>query len=253
VLRYRGDDYSGILNGIDTALWNPKTDASIPQRYSAKDMAGKQKAKEALQREYNLPGNLDIPIVGMVTRLTEQKGVGEIFGPAYGAAWSICRDMNLQFVFLGSGESWCEHEIQSLSSRLSNFKARIGYDEPVSHRIEAGSDFFLMPSRYEPCGLNQMYSLTYGTPPIVRNTGGLADTVENFNQETGTGTGFIFDDLTPSAIYNTVGWAVWAYYNRRDQVEAMRLRGMEQNFSWEKSAKKYAALYEAAMKKVCGP
>jgi starch synthase len=245
VLRYRGDDYSGILNGIDTSVWNPKTDTLIPKKYSVKDMSGKALAKEALQKEFGLVLDPDIPLVGMVTRLTEQKGVGELFGPAYGAAWSICRDMNLQLVLLGSGEPWCEHEIQSLSSRLSNFKAQIGYGERLSHLIEAGSDFFLMPSRYEPCGLNQMYSLAYGTLPIVRNTGGLVDTVENFNQETGTGTGFIFDDLTPDAIYNTVGWAVWAWYNRREYIEAMRLRGMMQNFSWEKSAKKYLEVYES--------
>ena len=101
-----------------------------------------------------------------------------------------------------------------------------------------------MPSRYEPCGLNQMYSLNYGTLPIVRNTGGLADTVENYNQNSGTGTGFMFDDLTSSAIYNTVGWAVWAYYNRRPHIEAMRLRGMKHNFSWKKSAEKYIKMYE---------
>ncbi|MDR0761369.1 MAG: glycogen synthase [Treponema sp.] len=247
VLRCRSADYCGILNGIDGRVWNPKTDTLIPQPYSAKDMTGKAKAKEALQRAFNLPGNPGVPVVGMVTRLTEQKGVGELFGPAYGSAWSICRDMNLQFVLLGSGEPWCEQEIRSLSSRLSNFKARIGYSEELSHLIEAGSDFFLMPSRYEPCGLNQMYSLTYGTLPIVRNTGGLADTVENYNQDTGSGTGFIFDDLTPQAIYNTLGWAVWAYYNRREHIEAMRIRGMEQNFSWEKSAREYADLYASAL------
>jgi starch synthase len=104
-----------------------------------------------------------------------------------------------------------------------------------------------MPSRYEPCGLNQMYSLAYGTLPIVRNTGGLSDTVENFNQENGAGTGFMFDDLTPSSIYNTVGWACWAWFNRRPQVEAMRKTGMAMDFSWEKSAKKYVALYEVCL------
>jgi starch synthase len=244
ILRNRSKDYSGILNGIDTAVWNPKTDPFLPKPYSAEDMSGKAAAKEALQREFGLPGDPEVSLIGMVTRLTEQKGVGELFGPTYGSAWSICRDMNLQFVILGSGEAWCENELRSLSSRLSNFKARIGYSERLSHLVEGGSDFFLMPSRYEPCGLNQMYSLTYGTLPIVRNTGGLADTVENFNQETGSGTGFMFDDLTPQSIYNTLGWAVWAYYNRREQVEAMRLRGMARDFSWKKSAKKYIALYE---------
>jgi starch synthase len=244
VLRCRSADYMGILNGVDTAVWNPGRDPLIPKPYGPQDMSGKAEAKAALQREFNLPQNPDVPVIGMITRLTGQKGVGELFGPAYGSAWSICRDMNLQFVLLGTGEAWCEHELRSLSGQLSNFKAHIGYSEAESHLIEAGSDFFLMPSRYEPCGLNQMYSLAYGTLPIVRNTGGLTDTVENFNQDTGGGTGFMFDDLTPSAIYNTTGWAVWAYYNRREQIEVMRARGMKLDFSWERSAKKYAALYE---------
>ena len=139
---------------------------------------------------------------------------------------------------------------RSLASRLPNFKAHIGYSEELSHLIEAGADFFLMPSRYEPCGLNQMYSLVYGTLPIVRRTGGLADTVENYDETKGTGTGFMFDDLTPRAIYDTVGWAVWAWYNHPEQIEVMRQRAMKQDFSWEKSAKKYIALYEEALKKL---
>jgi starch synthase len=244
VLRYRSADYSGILNGIDTSVWNPAQDALIPETYSAKNLAGKARAKEALQRAFGLSQDSTLPIVGMVTRLTEQKGVGELFGPAYGSVWSICRDMKLQLVLLGSGDAWCEHEIQSLSSRLSNFKAKIGYSENYSHLIEAGSDFFLMPSRYEPCGLNQMYSLAYGTLPIVRRTGGLADTVENYNEETGAGTGFMFDDLTPAAIYNTAGWAIWAWYNRSEHIALMRQRAMKQDFSWEKSAAKYVQMYK---------
>jgi starch synthase len=184
----------------------------------------------------------------MVTRLTEQKGVGELFGPAYGSAWSICRDMALQLVLIGPGDPWCEREILNLAGRLSNFKARIGYSERQSHLIEAGADFFLMPSRYEPCGLNQMYSLAYGTLPIVRRTGGLTDTVENYNEKTGSGTGFMFDDLSPSSIYSTVGWAVWTWYNRREHIEAMRLRGMKKDFSWKKSAEKYVEVYEKAIK-----
>ncbi|MDR2482265.1 MAG: glycogen synthase [Treponema sp.] len=246
VLRHRSKDYSGILNGIDTGVWNPQTDRYLPKPYSAKDVReGKKEARKALQREFSLSGDPAVPVIGMVTRLTGQKGVGELFGPAYGSAWSICRDMNLQFVLVGSGEAWCENEIRSLSYRLSNFKAKIGYSEELSHLVEAGSDFFLMPSRYEPCGLNQMYSLAYGTLPVVRNTGGLADTVENYNQDSGGGTGFLFDDLTPQAIYNTVGWAVWAYYNRPPHVDAMRLRGMAQDFSWKRSARKYIALYRS--------
>jgi starch synthase len=248
VLRYRSADYCGILNGIDTTVWNPEKDNYIPERYSSKNMAGKLKNKYALQKEFDLPQDETVPVIGMVTRLTDQKGVGDLFGPTYGSAWSICRDMKLQLVLLGSGESWCEYEVQSLASRLSNFNAKIGYSEKVSHLIEAGADFFLMPSRYEPCGLNQMYSLMYGTLPIVRKTGGLFDTVENYNEETGAGTGFIFDELTPLAIYNTVGWAVWAWYNQREHINAMRLRGMKKNFSWEQSAKQYVELYNDTLK-----
>jgi len=250
VLRYRSADYSGILNGIDTAVWNPQKDKLIPKRYSAEDMEGKAAAKKALQRRFGLPEDSSVPVVGMVTRLTDQKGVGDLFGPSYGSAWSICSDMKLQLVLVGSGEAWCEHEIGSLSSRLANFKAHIGYSEELSHLVEAGSDFFLMPSRYEPCGLNQMYSLVYGTLPIVRRTGGLVDTVQNYDEKKGTGTGFMFDDLTPRAIYDTVGWAVWAWYNRPEQIRAMQQRAMQQNFSWEKSAKKYVTLYEETQKKL---
>ena len=249
ILRGRGSDYRGILNGIDTDIWNPSKDTFIPENYNAKDMSGKAKAKELLQSVFGLPPASDIPVLSLISRLTGQKGVGELFGPAYGSAYAICRDMKIQFVLLGSGESWCENEIHNLSGKLSNFRAKIGYDEKLSHLTEAGSDFFLMPSRYEPSGLNQMYSLAYGTIPIVRNTGGLTDTVENFNQETGNGTGFMFDDLTPQSIYNTVGWAVWAYYNRRPQIEAMRYRGMKKDFSWKNSAKQYAAMYEETLGK----
>jgi starch synthase len=250
VLRARAADYRGILNGIDTEVWNPKKDAFLADHYSASDLSNKAKNKALLQAAFELPPSPKVPVIGMVTRLTDQKGVGELFGPSYGSAFSICRDMNIQFVILGSGASWCENELRSLASRLSNFKVKIGYDEKISHLIEAGSDFFLMPSRYEPSGLNQMYSLAYGTIPIVRNTGGLADTVRNFNQDTGEGTGFMFDDLTPSAIYNTVGWAVWAWYNRREQIEAMRKAGMKQDNSWAKSAQKYIDMYtETALRR----
>ena len=252
ILRSRAADYRGILNGIDTDIWNPATDKLIPGTYSPKSMEGKAKAKEALQKEFGLPPSPDTPVIGLISRLTGQKGVGELFGPAYGSAFPICRDMNVQFIVLGSGESWCENEIRCLEGKLSNFRAKIGYNDKISHLIEAGSDFFLMPSRYEPSGLNQMYSLVYGTIPIVRNTGGLSDTVENFNQETGGGTGFMFDDLTPQAIYNTVGWATWAYYNRRSQIEAMRIRGMKLDFSWEKSAEKYLDMYKETRSKVFG-
>lgn len=243
LLRQRGADLVGILNGVDAQDWDPAHDRYLPARYSADDLGGKAACKAALQREFGLPEDPDKPLIGMVSRLTDQKGIGELFGPTYGCVEGLCRDMDLQFVVQGSGEPWCERAIAELADRLPNFGARVGYSESVAHLIEAGSDFFMMPSRYEPCGLNQMYSLRYGTLPIAHRTGGLADTISNFDQETGAGTGFLFDYLTPRAVYDTAGWAVWAFYNRPGQIEAMRRRAMAIDFSWAVAAREYEALY----------
>lgn len=246
ILRYRAKDLIGILNGVDTEIWNPQKDSLIPSNYGPKSLAKKAANKEALQKRMGLPVDPTVPVVGIVTRLADQKGVSELFGPAYGSAWRICTEIKLQMVVLGAGEQWCENEIASLSHSLPNFRAFIGYDESLSHLIEAGSDFFLMPSRYEPCGLNQMYSLLYGTLPIVRRTGGLADTVENYNEQTGEGTGFSFDNLTPQSILDTVGWAAYAWYNKRDHVKAMQIRGMNRDYGWDVSAQHYEEVYTSA-------
>lgn len=245
LLRSRSQELVGILNGVDLHEWDPATDPLLPAKYSAADLAGKAACKRALQKEFGLPEDDTVPLIGMVSRLTDQKGISELFGPMYGAAWHICRDMKLQFVVQGSGESWCEAELRTLSENVPNFKARVGYSEKIAHLIEAGADFFMMPSRYEPCGLNQMYSLRYGTLPIVRRTGGLADTVSNYNEDSGAGTGFMFDYLSPRSIYDTVGWAVWLWYNRQEHYKIMQVRAMQQEFSWDKSAREYAALFES--------
>lgn len=247
ILRYRSQDLIGILNGVDTEIWNPAKDKLIPVRYTAKTLDKKAENKKALQKRMGLEENPNIPIVGMITRLADQKGVSELFGPAYGSAYRICTEIDLQMVILGSGEDWCEKELSTLNRELPNFSAYIGYDEDLSHLIEAGSDFFLMPSRYEPCGLNQMYSLIYGTLPIVRRTGGLVDTVQNYNEQTGEGTGFILDNLTPQSIYDTVGWAAYAWYNKPKHIRAMQLQGMKQKFGWDISAKKYEDVYKSAL------
>jgi starch synthase len=249
LLRHRSSELVGILNGVDLDEWNPETDLRIAARYSPQKMAGKALCKAALQKEFGLPGAPGKPLVGMVGRLSDQKGVGELFGPQFGSAFRVCVDMDVQFAVVGTGDKWCEDELRSLSGKLPNLKAKVGFDERIAHAVEAGSDFFLMPSRYEPCGLNQMYSLRYGTLPIVHRTGGLADTVENYNQDTGEGTGFMFDDLPPRAIYDTVGWAVWAYYNRREHVDRMRLRAMERRFTWEQAAREYEKLYGRALER----
>ncbi|MBR6297554.1 MAG: glycogen synthase [Treponema sp.] len=252
LLRVRSEVIKGILNGADVEQWNPAIDKRIPFNYSAKDMSGKAKCKEELQKRMGLEVNPNIPLVGIVTRLVDQKGIAEVFAPTYGSVYQICTDMKVQFAVLGSGERWCENEINTLQSKLGNFRAYIGYDENLSHLIEAGSDFFLMPSRYEPCGLNQIYSMLYGTLPIVRRTGGLADTVDNYNQETGEGTGFLFDQLTPRAVYDTVGWAVWAYYNRPEHIKKMQIEGMGRTFGWDKAAEGYLDVYREALFRGCG-
>lgn len=252
LLRVRRDVVCGVLNGCDLDTWNPKTDKYIPYKFDSKNLANKAKCKAEVQKRLGLPVNPDVPLFGIITRLADQKGIAEVFAPSYGSIYNICSSMDVQFAILGSGEKWCEDEINALQSKLPNLRAFIGYDEGLSHLIEAGSDFFLMPSRYEPCGLNQMYSMLYGTLPIVRRTGGLADTVEQYNEFSGDGTGFLFDSLTPGAIYDTVGWATYAYYNKKDHIKQMQVRGMTKDFSWDKSADGYLNVYSEALMRGCG-
>lgn len=251
LLRVRSDVVRGIVNGADVKEWNPETDRLIPAQYNVKSLANKAVCKSELQKKMGLPVSADIPVIGIVTRLVDQKGIAELFAPMYGSMYRMCTQMDVQFAILGSGEKWCEDEIRSLQSRLPNMRAYIGYDEKLSHLIEAGSDFFLMPSKYEPCGLNQMYSLLYGTLPVVRRTGGLADTVENYNEHTGEGTGFMFDSLTPDAVFNTVGWAVHAYYNKKEHIRMMQERGMKKDFTWALSAQKYLQVYKESLARGC--
>jgi len=249
VLRRRASELVGILNGMDYEEWNPENDPLIPGHYSEEDLSGKEINRSALRAEMGLPKDPARPIIGMVSRLVDQKGFPELCGPTSGSLYRICAELEVDFVILGTGDAWCEEELRSLASRLPNLRVRLAFNNRLSHLIEAGSDFFLMPSRYEPCGLNQMYSLRYGTLPIVHRTGGLADTVENYDQETGEGTGFVFDQLSPQSIYDTVGWAVWAWYNRPDDIRKLRKRAMSRRFSWEGSAEAYLEVYRRAIQR----
>ena len=252
LLRRREADLVGVLNGMDYEIWNPETDLHIPTNYSHTTLSGKEANKQALQKALGLEVDPEVPLVAMVSRLVEQKGFGELCGPTHGSLYSICNDFHLQFVILGTGEHWCEEELTVLADKLPNLSVNLEFNDPLAHLIEAGADFFLMPSFYEPCGLSQMYSLRYGTLPIVHRTGGLADTVENYDQESGEGTGFVFDHLTPRAIYDTVGWAVWAWYNRHEHILEMRRRAMQVRFSWEESGRLYADLYQQAIDRRVG-
>ncbi|RMF04802.1 MAG: glycogen synthase GlgA [Bacteroidetes bacterium] len=246
VLQAKGDAYVGILNGVDYDNWDPATDTLIPANYTVEDRSGKYICKRVLQEMFQLEVNLDIPIVGVVSRFADQKGL-DLF---YEAIHRVIPSMAVQIVVVGSGDKTLEGRYMQLPGiypgRVGTF---IGYDEAKAHLVEAGSDFFAMPSRFEPCGLNQMYSLKYGTLPIVRNTGGLADTVEQYHEASGQGTGFKYDANTPEAIANTIGWAVSTYYDRKHHLQAMIDRAMRQDFGWPRSARQYVDLYQESLRR----
>lgn len=233
----RADVLSGIINGIDVETWDPTRDPLLPAHFSASDLSGKAQCKRALQRELGLPDEPDIPLIGLITRLVDQKGIVPLFDPDTGAVGTILEQMETQIVVLGSGEPWCEEEIAHLAAHHPHFVGRIGYDNGLAHRIEAASDFFLMPSVYEPCGLNQMYSMRYGTLPIVTRTGGLADTVD-------IETGVIIEDGSASAIVTAVERAVELYREEPERLEQMRRAAMARDFSWDRSAREYGALFD---------
>jgi len=244
ILRFRAADLIGILNGVDTTEWSPEADKYIAANFSAADMRGKAKCKEDLQKRMGLAQSKDVPIFGVVSRFFDQKGLDLLAR----IAQPLVDNMNLQIAVLGSGESWLEDAFRNLTAANGGkIASYIGYDNTLSHVIEAGSDFFLMPSRFEPCGLNQMYSMLYGTLPVVRSTGGLADTVSQYEEGKGKGNGFVFYDATADALYNTMGWACSTWYDRKKDINSMRLNAMNSDFSWRASSDKYANVYKWAV------
>jgi starch synthase len=240
VLRDRAEDVIGILNGVDYSRWNPETDPFIAKRYGEKRLAGKRACKQALQRQLGLPADSQKPLFGMISRLTPQKGfdlIETLFEQL------IARD--IQLALLGSGDPHYEEFFTQAAGRYpANVAARVGFDEPLAHQIEAGADIFLMPSLYEPCGLNQMFSLKYGTIPLVRAVGGLKDTVEDYDDAEGTGTGFIFNEYHPQALLQAIDRSLRALQNRGAWT-ALCLRAMRMDFSWDRSADAYSAVYRA--------
>lgn len=246
-LSNKANNYVGILNGIDYDKWNPKADSHLPARahFSSSDLSGKAQCKRLLQERFYLELKDDVPIIGLISRFVGQKGLDLLAG----CIERVVNIMHVQIVILGSGENDLEHFFGSLPITYSGkVGSYIGYNNNLAHLIEAGADFFLMPSYYEPCGLNQIYSLHYGTLPIVHATGGLEDTVEQYSEKDGSGTGFKFYDATEDALYNTIGWAVSTYYDRKEHMKKMIKRAMDIDFSWEKSTKEYEKLYKKAIK-----
>jgi starch synthase len=239
LLRMRSGRLSGITNGVDYEVWNPESDDVLAANYSFRDISGKRTCKRDLLEKFSLPVDLDRPVFGIVTRLTPQKGIeliqqvaGELIG------------LGAYIVALGSGESSYEDFFQRLRnaapSQVGVFR---GYNEDLAHTIEAGADIFLMPSKFEPCGLNQMYSLRYGTVPIVRAVGGLDDTITNFDRVTGQGNGFKFGEFNAQRFLEKIYEAVFAYAEP-EAWRRIQINGMTEDNSWENAARKYMALYQ---------
>lgn len=242
-LAKRAPDVFGILNGADYEHWNPEVDDTLPANFSAGNLVGKAICKAELQKQFGLEVRADVPIVGIISRFASQKG----FDLVRAMLERALEDMTFQVAVLGTGDLATEAWFHRLIETHPAVGGHIGFSVPMSHLIEAGSDFFLMPSLYEPCGLNQIYSQKYGALPIVRATGGLDDTVINYDEASGTGTGFKFSDISPEALYYTLGWAISTWYDRPQHFRAMQQQAMQQHFGWDDSAQEYVRVYQHAI------
>ena len=241
LLTARRDRLVGILNGVDDA-WDPATDRHLPATFDADDLAGKAACKRALQEELGLPVRPDVPLFGLIARLDHQKGIDLVEAVA---PWLLQQDV--QLVMLGSGAPKYAAFLEDARRRWPRRVAsKVGFDEALAHRIEAGADLFLMPSRFEPCGLNQMYSMRYGTVPIVHATGGLADTVMTVDPSHDRGTGWAFRSFDVEAFQQAIGWAMLTYTRFPAAWRRIQRRGMTTDFSWNRAAERYERVYAAA-------
>jgi starch synthase len=245
VLQQRRSILSGIINGVDYTVWNPATDPKIAQTYNVDSLAtGKAACKASLQASLGLSVDPQTPLVGLVGRLVEQKGIDLVT--------RVMQDWvhrsNIQWAILGTGEPKYEQQLVTLAERFPSLvSVKLDFSDALAHQIEAGADIFLMPSRFEPCGLNQLYSLKYGTVPVVRSTGGLADSVTDTNEQTlaaGTATGFAFHDYSTLGLSEALRRAIDTYESRPEVWRKLQENGMQQDWSWDSSAKRYVDLYE---------
>jgi starch synthase len=244
VLRDRSPDLYGVLNGADYEEWSPEKDKLIPYNYGTGNLQVKKKNKEFLLKQAGLGYDENIPLIGMISRLADQKGFDLLQEIA-----NRLLALELRLVILGTGEEKYHRLLPELEKKYpEKMKVYLKYDNKLAHLIEAGSDIFLMPSRYEPCGLNQLYSLKYGTVPVVRETGGLADTIEDYSPQSKKGTGFVFKDYNGEELFLALKRALELFKNRTAWTNLM-VEGMEKDFSWEASAEKYIRLYEKAVAK----
>ncbi|HKD86801.1 MAG TPA: glycogen synthase GlgA [Terriglobales bacterium] len=242
VLRARGNTIAGILNAVDYLSWNPETDPYIAGQYSAADVSGKKKCKADLLKEFGLAQDTQLPVVGMVSRFVPQKGFDLVQQVGDRLALE-----DLILIVLGTGQREYEDMFRRLNKQFpQKIGARIAYDDALAHKIEAGSDIYLMPSHYEPCGLNQIYSMKYGSVPVVRATGGLDDTVEQFDPKTLKGTGFKFREYTGEIMLDALRAAIALYRSDQNAWRALMRNGMAQDYSWMNSAREYVRVYERA-------
>ena len=248
VLQKRVRDLYGVINGIDYDVWDPSRDEFLPVSYSNEDISGKASCKKELMRFLFRPledlNSEHIPLIGMVGRLSEQKGLDLVL-----QSIDEILSFGVKLVILGKGDKVFHRSFSEVAKKYKGMASiTIGFEEQLAHRIYAGSDFFLMPSRYEPCGLGQLIALRYGCIPIARKTGGLVDVIHDFEPLTSRGTGFLFSDYTPSAMQDAIKRAL-CVYTERDKMNKMIIDGMKMDFSWKKSAEKYIELYNTAIKK----
>ena len=246
VLRKRSADLYGIINGVDYKEWDPATDKFIVANYDSQNLEGKRRCKEDLMKQVGLKGLGEKPLIGMVSRMAEQKGF-DILAEAMGELMAL----ELGMVILGTGDEKYQNLFAEMPKRFpEKLAVKLAFDNPLAHKIEAGCDMFLMPSKYEPCGLNQMYSLKYGTIPIVRATGGLDDTIENFDPTTEKGNGFKFIEYSAQELIAKVKEAVELFHEEKAAWRKLIQNAMACDFSWERSAEKYVKVYEKALEKI---
>ncbi len=241
-LAKRKNDLYGIVNGIDMRVWNPEKDKLLPKKYSLKNLNNKIENKKELTQKFGFKFDESIPVVGVITRLFDAKGVDLI-----SESFKDLMNLDIQLILLGTGDKKYHTFFDKMAEKYKEkFACYLGFNDELAHLIEGGADIFIMPSRYEPCGLNQMYSLIYGTVPVVRETGGLADTVINYDEKTGAGNGFVFKKYNSSAFTKELRRAVDVFQDKKTWNKIMKA-GMKSDFSWTSSAKKYVELYKTVL------
>ena len=242
LLRERKDDLKGILNGMDTHEWNSRTDKFFPEHYSVKDLSGKKALKERVLKKYGLIDDPSLPLFTMISRIADQKGYAELLGGNQPILAELLK-MDIQIIIVGTGDHHYEEKLRDMAAIYPNLSVSIAFSQKLSHEVEGAADFFLMPSRYEPCGLNQMYSLHYGTLPVAHRTGGLADTIVDISEDGNAGTGFLMPDLSSDSFIGTVRRAVEFYSNDKSGFLKAQKRAMSEDLSWDRSADEYMNLY----------